>query len=58
MEERRYILRRIKKAERRIAAGYVPPKGQESEPDKLARLQALVLTKESHEQKTHSEAQV
>lgn len=42
MDERKIIARRIKKAERRIAAGYRQPEGQESEVDRLARLrQAL-----------------
>lgn len=38
MDERKTLLRRIKKAERRVAAGYAPPKGQEQELDRAARL--------------------
>jgi hypothetical protein len=36
------ITRRIKKAERRIEAGYKPGEGQESEQDRLKRLTALL----------------
>jgi hypothetical protein len=63
MDERKTLLRRIRKAQRRIVAGYVPPKGQESEVDRHVRLErelervlGLHPTKETYEPtETHPE---
>lgn len=41
-QEVKRINRRIKKAQRRIEAGYKPTKGQESEQARLKRLSALL----------------
>lgn len=66
MEERKSLVRRIKKAERRMSAGYNPPKGEESEFERGARLShcldeilALHPSKETHEHsQTYGEAPV
>jgi hypothetical protein len=67
MEERRLLIRRIQKAERRMAAGYNPPKGMEPEFERGRRLShrldeillALHPSKETYEHsRTYGEAQV
>jgi hypothetical protein len=66
MDERSLLIRRIKKAQRRIVAGYTPPQGQEHEPDRhdrlereLERVLGLHPSKETYEHsQTYGEAQV